>query len=194
MGELVVRRATAVNKRKDNRLVLEDVTILFPNFAGEKRKFNDEGKRNFCIAIPEELAEIMHEEGWNLKRLKPLDQDEVGTAFLKINVNYKGRTKPKASVVTLSKNIRTPLDEEDIELFDWAEFATVDVIINPYDWDNSGVPTRTAYLSNIIGIFAEDMLEQKYGHIPIENELTVPALETDGGFEVEEDSGWELDK
>jgi hypothetical protein len=193
MGELVVRRATSVAKRQDKRLVLEDVTILFPNFAGEKKRFNDEGKRNFCIALPEDLAEVMAEEGWNVKRLRPLDENEVGTPFLKINVNYKGRTKPKASVVTLSRNIRTPLDEEDIELFDWAEFATVDIIINPYDWDNSGIPTRTAYLANIIGIFAEDMLEQKYGHIPIEAELQVPQLETDGGFEVAEDSGWELD-
>lgn len=192
-GELVVRRATSVSKRQDKRLVLEDVTLLFPNFAGEKKQYNDKGKRNFNIVLPEELAEIMFDEGWNVKRLKPRDEDEIGTAFLKINVNYEGRTKPKASVVTLSKNIRTPLDEEDIELFDWAEFATVDVIINPYDWDRNGEPMRTAYLANIIGIFSEDVLEQKYGHIPIENELHVPELETDGGFEVTDDTGWEQD-
>src|SRR5690242_4257202 len=118
-SELAVRRATTVNRRQDKRLVLEDVTILFPNFAGEKRQFNDKGKRNFCIALPEDLAELMANEGWNIKRLKPRDEDETGTPFLKINVNYEGRTKPRASVVTLSKNIRTPLDEEDIEIFDW---------------------------------------------------------------------------
>lgn len=192
-GELVVRRATAVDKRQDKRLVLEDVTILFPNFSGEKRRFNDAGKRNFCIALPEELAELMSEEGWNIKRLQPRDVDDVGTPFLKININYNGRTKPRASVVTLSKNIRTPLDEEDIEIFDEAEFSTVDIIINPYDWDNSGVPTRTAYLANIVGIFAEDTLEQKYGQFRVVNELEVPALPEDGGFEIVEENEWETD-
>jgi hypothetical protein len=191
MTELVVRRATSVAKRKDNRLVLEDVTILFPNFAGEKRKFNDAGKRNFCIALPEDLAEEMAADGWKIKRLQPRDEDEIGTAFLKINVNYHGRVKPKASVVTMSKGIRTPLEEEDIELFDWAEFSTVDIIINPYDWDNSGVPTRTAYLANIVGIFAEDTLEQKYGHYRVVGELEVPELEGDGGFEVLDEGTWE---
>lgn len=193
MAELVVRNASTL-KRQDKRLVLEDVTILFPNFAGEKRQFNDAGKRNFCIALPEELAELMAGEGWNIKRLKPMDVDDVGTPFLKVNVNYQGRSKPRASVVTLSKNIRTPLDEEDIELFDWAEFGTVDVIINPYDYDRNGVTQRTAYLSNIVGIFAEDQLEQKYGHIPLESELQVPELPGDEGFEVEEDSGWVTDE
>jgi hypothetical protein len=190
-SELVVRRATAVDKRQDKRLVLEDVTLLFPNFAGEKRQFNDAGKRNFCIALPEDLAEMMANEGWNIKRLKPRDEDETGTPFLKINVNYNGRSKPRASVVTLSKNIRTPLDEEDIEIFDWAEFETVDIIINPYDYDRNGTHRRTAYLANIVGIFAEDTLEQKYGHIPVKDELEVPELPDDGGFEIVDEGEWE---
>lgn len=181
----------------DNRVLLENARLIWRNFAGEERLYNAEGNRNFTLILPEDIGLKMMADGWNVKRLKPRADDEEGDLSLKVKVSYKGRSKPKASIVTLSKNARTPLDEDMIDLLDWAEFETADVILRPYDWEVNGKTGRTAYLSNIVGILREDELELKYAHFVVDGEGGAlpelgPGFDFDG--EAIEDSGWDTDK
>ena len=54
-----------------------DAQILFKNFAGEERKFNPAGNRNFCLVIEDEVqAQQMFEEGWNVRILPPRTDDD----------------------------------------------------------------------------------------------------------------------
>lgn len=147
--------------------LLEGVGILFPNFAGEERKFNAEGDRNFLVVLNEEIGTRMAEDGWNVKRLRPRDEDDLGELTLKVNVSY--RFNPPR-LVLVSAEGRTILDEESCEVLDWLEFDNVDVKLNKgKEWTMNGRTAGTAYLKTIYATIREDELDQKYAHIPITN-------------------------
>jgi len=148
----------------DNTVLLEDVRIIFRNFAGEERMYNAQGKRNFTVILDEETGQKMLDDGWNVKRLKPREDDVPGDLSLKVTVSYKGRTKPRLVLITKSTNRRNVLDEDMAELMDYAEFETVDIMIRPYDWDVNGETGRSAYLKTIYGTIREDELDLKYAH------------------------------
>jgi hypothetical protein len=148
----------------DETVVLEDFRIIFRNFAGEERQFNAQGDRNFTVILDPETAEDLKRQGYNVKQLKPRDDDEPGDWSLKVKVSYKGRTKPNLNLIT--SRGRTALDEDLAGMLDYAELEKVDLIIRPYDWAVSGKTGRSAYLKTIFAIIREDELELKYSEVP----------------------------
>lgn len=145
-------------------LLIEDCRLLFRNFAGEKQQFNAAGDRNFCIALPTDLASSMEKDGWNVKYLRPREEGDEPQAYIKVKVNFSGRP-PKVVMVT-SRN-KTTLDEHTAGLLDYADILTADVILNPYDWVlDSGATGRTAYLQSIFVTIRESELDRKYQDIP----------------------------
>ena len=115
----------------DRKITFEDRRILFRNFSGEEGKFNAKGRRNFCITLSPEEAELMKKDGWNVRyasarRRKATTPQDI----LKVNVNYGSRRPP--GVVLITSRGKTNLGESDVSLLDWAEITHVDLIINPY--------------------------------------------------------------
>ena len=163
----------------NDKVVLENCRIVFRNFAGEKRQFNEEGDRNFSVVLDDEKAEMAKLQGWNVKPKPPREEGDPNFHHLKVTVSYKGR-KPPVAVLISSKG-RTNLDEDMIGMLDNAELAVVDMIIRAYDWEVNGRKGRSAYLDSIYVTLAEDELALKYSE-PKEKEE--PA---DEGVEREED-------
>src|SRR5919205_38637 len=104
--------------RKPN-ITLEGVRIAFRNFSGKEGQYNREGDRNFAAILPNEIAEQMAQDGWNIKYLKPRDEEEQPQAYIQVAVSYKNATRPPR-VVMLTKKGRTPLGESEINILDWA--------------------------------------------------------------------------
>ena len=150
--------------RNDGTLIMEDARIVFRNFAGAEGQYNREGDRNFCVLLEDDTAEMMQEDGWNIKRLKPRDGAEQGTAYIQVSVGFKGR--PPRMVMITSKG-RVDLDEEACILLDWADILTVDLIIRPYHWNVNGRTGVKAYLKSIFVVINEDYLELKYNDVPV---------------------------
>jgi hypothetical protein len=149
-------------KKSDNgEMMFEDVRIIFRNFAGEERQYNREGDRNFALVLTEEMAEVLEREGWNVKRKPPREEGEPEFIFISVKVSFKGRP-PRLVMITKSQNRRTTLDEETCDLFDQAEFDSIDLIVRPYAWTVNGSNGVTAYLKAIYGTLHEDELELKY--------------------------------
>jgi hypothetical protein len=161
-------------------LVLEDVRIVFRNFSGNEGPFNKLGDRNFGLLVDPDSAEAMEADGWNIKYLKPREEGDEQQAWLKVKVNFNGRP-PKVMLVT-SKS-KTQLDESMVSIVDWAQIATVDLIISPYDWTvngKSGITLIispydwtvngksgiTAYLTSMFVTIEEDELDRKYANVP----------------------------
>ncbi|HRD19788.1 MAG TPA: hypothetical protein PK584_01860 [Fervidobacterium sp.] len=149
-------------KYNDNSVVMEGVRIIFRNFAGKEGKYNREGDRNFGVLLDDDIAEAMAKDGWNVKWLKPRDEDEKEQAYLTVAVNFKGR--PPRVVMVTSRG-RTPLGEEDVEVLDWADISNVDMIVRPYEWAVNGKTGIKAYLKSIFVTINEDELELKYADV-----------------------------
>lgn len=151
------------DKAKMKSVVFEDVRIGFRNFSGKEGQYNREGDRNFVVFLDPETAEAMMEDGYNVKHLKPRDEDEDPQAYLQVSVNFKGRPPKVVMVTSRGKN---PLGEEEVEVLDWVDIKMVDLIIRPYQWEVNGKSGVKAYLQSIFITIEEDELELKYVDVP----------------------------
>jgi hypothetical protein len=149
----------------DNTVMMEGVRIIFRNFAGKEGQYNREGDRNFAVLLDETIATAMAEDGWNIKMLKPREDDEENTppqAYLPVSVNFKGRP-PR--IVLITSRGRTNLDEDTVETLDWVDIINVDLIVRPYEWTVNGKSGIKAYLQSIYVTIEEDPLEIKYSEL-----------------------------
>ena len=139
--------------------MVEDARIMFRNFSGKEGQYNREGDRNFAVVIPDEIADQMVLDGWNVRQLDPREEGDDPTPYVQVSVNFNNRP-PR--VVLLTSTTRTQLDESSIEILDWADFKTVDLIARGYEWSVNGKSGTKAYLQSLFVTIEEDALERKY--------------------------------
>ena len=153
--------------KRDGTVLIEDARLIFLNFAGKETEYNRQGDRNFGVILPEDVAQRMESDGWNIKWLKAREEGDVDVPWVQVSVSFKN--KPPKVVMVTSRN-RTILDEDTIEMLDYADIAKVDLILNPYSWtvrDASGIK---AYLKTMFVTIEEDELELKYAQEPNEED------------------------
>lgn len=148
----------------DNTVLMEGVKLVFRNFAGKEQQYNREGDRNFAVLLNADVAVNMLEDGWNVKYMKPREDDEEETeqAYLQVSVGYKGRP-PKIWLIT--SRGRTSLGEDEVEVLDWADITNADLIVRPYEWAVNGKTGVKAYLKSLFVTIEEDALERKYAEL-----------------------------
>lgn len=158
--------------------MIEGVRIIFRNFRGREGKYNKEGDRNFGIVLPADLAAQMLEDGWNVKYLKPREEDleeaegEVAdTPWLPCALGYNTKGRPPR-VVQITSRGRTNLEEEDMDDLDFVDIATddegnqkVDIIVKPFPWDDDGRTRIKAYVQSLYITIEEDPLAMKYADL-----------------------------
>lgn len=148
--------------RNDRQLIMEDARILFRNFAGKEGKYNREGDRNFAVVLDDGTARALAADGWNVKWLKPREEGDAEQAFLSVSVNFRGRP-PR--IVMITSRGRNPIGEEQVEMLDWVDIKTVDLILNPYEWEIGEKSGIKAYLQSMFITIFEDPLELKYAEV-----------------------------
>lgn len=146
-----------------DRLVLEDVRILFRNFAGHEDKFNKAGDRNFGILLDPDIARDLEKDGWNVKWLQPRDEGEEPAAYMRVTVKY-GRKPPR--VIMITSRGRTTLKEDTVDILDDVDIFACDLIIRPYNWNVRGETGVAAYLQSLFVTIEESPLDRKYLDIP----------------------------
>lgn len=164
-----------VVKLSNKNLVLEGVRLVYRNFEGREGQYNRAGDRNFSVVLDDELAQLMTVEGWNVKSKPGREEGEPEFHTLSVTVNFKGRTPPRFIIIT-SKG-RTTLDEDMVEMLDWADIRSCDVTIRPYNWAVSGGHGIKAYMQTIYVFIEEDYLDLKYEHIPEIGQNARPEIE-----------------
>ena len=146
-----------------DKISIGDARIGFRNFAGKEGQYNIAGKRNFCVFLETDLALRLEEDGWNVRWLKPRDEEDDPQAYLQVEVGFK-KFPPK--MVLISSKGQTLLDETSVNILDWSENKLVDLVIRPSNWDVNGKKGVKAYLDSIYVTIVEDEFEKKYRNIP----------------------------
>jgi len=146
-----------------NNVTIENARIGFNNFSGKEGKFNKAGDRNFSIFLEDDVARELERDGWNVKWLKPRNEDDEPQAILQVKVMF-GKVPP--TILLIGSKGRTQLNEDNVNILDWAEIKNVDVIIRPYEWTVNGQNGVKAYLKKMYITLVEDELEKKYEIVP----------------------------
>jgi hypothetical protein len=146
-----------------NDIVIENAHIIFRNFSGEESKFNREGNKNFCVVIDDpEQAQMLAEDGWNVKILRPREEGDEPTHYIQVTVSY---ANVPPHVMLIASHNKTILDDESIGTLDFAEFKNVDLIIRAYQWSINNKSGVKAYLKSMYVTINEDPLAEKYTNI-----------------------------
>ena len=146
-------------------LQIDDARIVHRNFSGEGSKFNREGDRNFSVVIPDqETADLLIEEGWNVKIKAPREEGDTPFMFLPVKIKFNDRGP---LVYLASGRSLNTLNENTVGVLDDVDIRSVDLDIRPYDWEVNGQTGRTAYLQSIhvvqeIDRFAARYAEEEY--------------------------------
>ncbi len=146
-----------------NNIVIENAQIGFRNFSGNAGKFNPAGRRNFCVFLDNDLGKVLESDGWNVRWLQPKDADDEPKPYLQVAVSYDN-IPPK--IVLVTKKGKTILDDTSVNILDWAEISSVDLIIRPYNWEVSGKGGVKAYVKSMYVSIVEDEFESKYYDVP----------------------------
>ena len=147
----------------DNNVVMEGVRIIFRNFEGKEGPYNKAGERNFAVLLDEKVANMMAEDGWNVKWLKPredvTDEGEEDQPYLPVSLRYD--VFPPHVVLVTSRN-RTVLTEDQVEILDYSDIINVDLIVRPYTWTVNNKSGIKAYVKTMFVTIEEDQLVKKY--------------------------------
>lgn len=188
---LEVKRAALA--RRD--VTLQNVQIIYKNFEG-REEFNQVGNRSFHVLLDPASADVLEQQGYNVKRKPPMEEGGDEFIHMKVKVSFKGRP-PKVALINRSKGTRNTLDESTVELADHADFERIDITISPYDWRlKSGQSGRTAYLTEFFGFLYESPLDQLYAQYIEDSEAEALEIPQDIGIEdldILADTGWEQD-
>jgi hypothetical protein len=149
--------------KENKQVIIEGARIIFRNFEGKEAQYNRAGDRNFAIVLPEDTAEQLLQDGWNVKFLEAREEGDTITPYISVAVNFKNRP-PR--VVMISGDVRTNMDTENIALLDYADIQNVDCIFVAYEYNVNGKSGIKAYLKSLYVTVEEDELERKYAEIP----------------------------
>ena len=142
---------------------IEDAQIMFRNFAGKEGEYNAAGKRNFALVLDPAEAKQLLALGWNCKQLQPREEGDVPTDYITVAVSFDNYP-PR--IVMMAGEVKTPLNENTVEVLDWANIKSVDLICRAYDWSiGSGSNAKSgtkAYVKTMVVKIDEDDLERKY--------------------------------
>ena len=149
--------------RVEGTVIIENANIIFRNFSGKEGMYNKAGERDFCVILDPDVAEEMDRDGWNIKTLKEREEGVPGSPYVNVNVSFKGRPP---TIFMITSRGRTAVTEDIVDLLDFVEFKTADLILNPYNWDVNGNKGVKAYLKSLYVTIEEDYLDLKYSDVP----------------------------
>lgn len=150
--------------KRPDPIVIEGARIKFKNFAGEARQYNPAGQRNFVLCLPDDLAQQLTAEGWNVKwkpGRHPEDPDEA-QLVVKVKYNESGDDHSRDPIAYLVQGRRKiALDGRTVATLDRLAPLNIDLVVRPYVWDINGNVGITAYLDEIYYTAVEG-LSSKY--------------------------------
>lgn len=156
-----------MNGPKVKDVTLEGVRLVFRNFSGTPDRFNKTGKKLFSVVLPQDVADELSAQGWNVKRRDPRDEDDDPLLFLGVEARFNNYP-PEIWMVVGRKRIL--LDDVSVSTLDHARILDADVVLAPYPYqlEEGGEWGIKAYLRKMYVTIEEDELDAKYSDLEID--------------------------
>jgi hypothetical protein len=156
--------------RVNRSLKFEEVPgsdLWYRNMQGTPTQYTPAGTRSFAIAISDELAEELENEGWTCISHKPRsssDPDSPIIARFKIKMNFNSANPPRIYIASSDGTRRTQVDEQylDDQNIDRRGIEWCDIAVNPYNRNVNGKDWCSAYLSELTIKLQEGAFDYKY--------------------------------
>jgi hypothetical protein len=153
----------------DGTFLVEGAQFLYrTNFRGEPEQYNERGDRVFNLKLPEELARQLMSDGWNVKMSKPRKdakpeeiEEFVSEPYMEVKLGYKVHP-PRVVMIGDKSGKRTELGEDTVSVLDEMEYANIDLVVRPREYDINGKQGIRAYLKTMYVTIVEDDLDLKY--------------------------------
>ena len=153
-----------------NNLSIENARLIFRNFAGREGQYNDPGVRNFCVVLPEERAERLKEDGWNIRIRAPREDGEEALYYLPVAVRFDP-FPPKIYIISSLNGHKTRYTEDQVKDLDDSDLYNIDLIIRPrYYKKGDGTTAIKAYLKTMYATLEVDEFAYKYTDEALQNE------------------------
>ena len=154
-------------------ITVREAEVRYLNFEGRATMYKEAGNRSFQLILPEDVADDMAKQGWNVKMTNPRRDatDEERESFeprpyIEVAVSYKyDEMAPK--VVLVTDSVQTLLNADTAFLVDQADIIRFDCVINASRWEVGSKSGIKAYLKKAYITIQEDDLDSEYSHIPI---------------------------
>ena len=143
-----------------NTVTLNNVGIIFPNFAGRSDQYNKTGIRNFSVTISNDTAEAMLADGFNVKFPKPNPEidpdDDRRLPTLNITVSKDHDIIPYGiRIFLVDGENEQRVDNTNLDMLDGLDIDYANVKFSVYDWSVNGTSGRKPYLQSL-QIFLKD--------------------------------------
>lgn len=145
-------------------ITIRNARILFKNFSGRPDKYHPKGgdNRSFCVLIPDpEMAQDMANDGWNIRMLKPREEEDGPVPYIQVKVAYSDYPP---NIYMISGHRKTLLNEDTVGELDHCRFVKADVRISPYTYIDreSGEEKLSAYCRDLYATVEIDDLAEEY--------------------------------
>lgn len=153
-------------------IVLRNVGLMYRNFSGEQRRYNNAGDRNFNASVSADQAEKLKEMGFYVRERPARDDWDEPQHLLKVKVSY--RFNPP-SVKLMTSRCTRELTEDTVSELDHVSIEHCDISVMPSAWSQpDGSSGVTAYLWSMRAAMLEDPLDYDENGLPIDEEMADP--------------------
>lgn len=165
--------ATRAKGTYGKRMILKNLTQMrFKNFSGNVDDYNPYGKRTVNIVVPNELVEVMIQDGWRVREKPPKEEGDDPVFLLKVTLGYSGDRGPDVWRISGegSSRKKTKLSEATVGNLDHERIQQYSVDIVQYKAAIDRNPGFSAYVNSMFVEIEEDELDKEfdmlYGDIP----------------------------
>ena len=155
---------------KGELLTIKDAKIFSRNFSGRPGTYNDEGERNFCVILDDEIADRLKQDGWNVKYLRPRDDNDEPVPFIQVNVRFnhdpEKKRFPDPIIYIVSSTGKTRLYEDEVTALDYGYFEKWSVSIRPHRWSYGNRAGVKGVLKTLYATISEDEIDLMYSNVP----------------------------
>ena len=124
-----------------NLLVVKNARLYSHDFGGIRSVFHT---RSICIDIPEEIKDLLIEDGWEVKARISEDEKYDTRYYLPVKIQFN---EYGPEIVKTGPNTPITYTEDNVDTLDDIDMTDIDIVVSPYRSDRK--PTISAFLREL---------------------------------------------